>query len=426
MAVPCTLRRALCAALVLVGIAVGVGWSARPEPTFNREVVRIFQQHCQECHRAGGSAPFPLVTHAQASRRLDKIRETVSARTMPPWPPVAGYGDLVGARRLPAEDIATIRRWVEAGGREGDAADMPAPPVFEAAASRGTPDLVVRMPTSFTVPPRGGDVYRCFSIPTSFGEDRYFSIAEVVPGNARLVHHVLAMVDSAGVSEHLRSSDGLPGYPCFGGPGLRIDGYLGGWAPGARRWEMPEGVGIRLPAKARIVVQMHYHNARLTAEVDRTELRLYTAKAPVVRQVHFMRVGRFALEIPAGEARHEIEASTMAHRPMSLIAVHPHMHLLGREMKVWARTKDESIQPLIHIDDWDFNWQGFYFFAKPVALPAGAWIEMTAAWDNSAANPRNPHRPPQAVRWGERTVDEMGHAAILFTFDDERLPAASP
>jgi hypothetical protein len=77
---------------------------------------------------------------------------------------------------------------------------------------------------------------------------------------------------------------------------------------------------------------------------------------------------------------------------------------------------------MIKIDDWDFNWQGFYFFAKPVSLPIGSWIEMTAAWDNSAANPRNPHNPPQTIRWGERTVDEMGHTAVLFTYDDETLP----
>jgi len=255
-------------------------------------------------------------------------------------------------------------------------------------------------------------------------QDRYFSIAEVGPGNPRLVHHMLAMVDSAGASAHMKSSDGLPGYPCFGGPGVRIDGYLGGWAPGAPAWVMPEGVGIRLPANARIVIQMRYHNARPTAETDRTELRLYAATAPIVRRVQFMRVGKFAFEIPAGEARYEIEAGSMVYRPMSLIAVHPHMHLLGREMKVWARMKDESIRPLIHIDDWDFNWQGVYFFTKPVALPVGAWIELTAAWDNSAANPRNPHRPPQPVRWGERTVDEMGHTAILFTFDDEQVPAS--
>jgi mono/diheme cytochrome c family protein len=420
-----TAPRAVIGALALVAAVVGIA-GADGDPTFNREVVRIFQQHCQECHRTGGSAPFPLLAYDQAFRRRDKILESVSARSMPPWRPVVGYGDLAGARRLSPEDIATIRRWVETGAREGDAADRPAPRAFDVAASRGTPELVVPRPTTFTAPPRSGDIYRCFSIPTSAASDRVFSVAEVVPGNPRLVHHMLAMVDASGASAHMKATDGLPGYPCFGGPGVRIDGYLGGWTPGSTPWVMPEGVGIRLPANARIVVQMHYHNARVTPETDRTELRLYAAKTPVTRRLQFMRVGRFALEIPAGEARHEIEAGTMVHRPMSLIAMHPHMHLLGREMKVWARMKDESIQPLIHIDDWDFNWQGFYFFTKPVALPVGSWIELTAAWDNSAANSRNPHQPPQVVRWGERTTDEMGHTAILFTFDDERSPSASP
>jgi len=104
---------------------------------------------------------------------------------------------------------------------------------------------------------------------------------------------------------------------------------------------------------------------------------------------------------------------------MRIIAIHPHMHLLGREMKVWAKASDDSVTPLIYIDDWDFNWQGFYFYRTPVALPVGSWIELTAAWDNSATNPRNPNKPPRNVYWGERTVDEMGHAAILYTFEDE-------
>ena len=413
------LRLSTLVALALAAVTLGaVVATPEPEPTFNREIVRVLQGHCQECHRAGGSAPFPLVTYDQAYRRRAKILEVTQARTMPPWKAVPGYGDLRGARRMSPDEIAVIRRWVEAGGSDGDPADLPPTRVFEAAASRGTPDLVLR-PDTYTVPGKGGDVYRCFSIPTSFSQDRDFAVSEVVPGNPRLVHHMLAMVDPAGRSGSITSPDGLPGYPCFGGAGVRIDGYLGAWAPGATPWVMPEGVCIRLPAGSRVVVQMHYHNARPTAETDRTELRLYAAKTPIVKRLQFMRVGKFAFEIPAGAARHEMEAGTMVHRPMSLIAIHPHMHLLGREMKVWAKMRDESIQPLIHIDDWDFNWQGFYWFARPVPLPVGAWIELTAAWDNSAANPRNPSQPPRAVRWGERTVDEMGHAAVLFTFDDE-------
>ena len=115
-----------------------------------------------------------------------------------------------------------------------------------------------------------------------------------------------------------------------------------------------------------------------------------------------MRVGRFNLSIPAGNPRYEIEAGSFVHRPMRLIAIHPHMHMLGREM-------------------WDFNWQGFYWFRTPVALPVASWIELTAAWDNSAQNPSNPNKPPRDVSWGERTVDELGHAAILYTLDDEQL-----
>ena len=49
------------------------------------------------------------------------------------------------------------------------------------------------------------------------------------------------------------------------------------------------------------------------------------------------------------------------------------------------------------------------------------WIELMAAWDNSEKNRRNPNTPPRDITWGERTIDEMGHAAILYTFDDEKI-----
>jgi hypothetical protein len=416
-------RLAQLATVVLASIAFAGGAtlvSAAGETTFTRDVVPILQAHCQECHRAGGAAPFELAAYDHVYRRRDKIAETVRSRTMPPWKPVAGYGDFIGVRGMSKEEIGTILRWVEAGAPEGDARDRPAPRAFDTGIRRGKPDLVLKT-ESFTVKPREGDMYRCFSLPTSFTEDRYFTLSEVVPGNSRIVHHMLAMVDTAGVSSMLAARERDPGYPCFGGPGVKIDGYLGGWSPGSRPWEMPEGVGIHLPPGARVVVQMHYHNARLTPETDRTELRLYAATTPVVKRLRFMRVGKFSFTIPAEEPRHEIDGTAFVYRPMSLIAVHPHMHMLGREMKVWAKMADESTRPLIHIDDWDFNWQGFYFYKTPVALPVGTWIEMMAAWDNSAANPRNPNKPPKPVSWGERTIDEMGHAAVLYTFDDETI-----
>jgi mono/diheme cytochrome c family protein len=409
--------------ILAVLVAGDVAAADAPPVTFSQHVAPLLQQHCQECHRTGGGAPFTLDAYSHVYQRRHKILESVEKRRMPPWKAVSGYGDLAGERRMSDAEIATLARWVAAGAPEGDARDLPPPRAFAAASAVDAADLVLRPDQAFTVAGRGGDVYRCFSIPTSFPEDRYFTTAVVVPGNSKIVHHMLAMVDPTGVSAG-RTADGVGrdgerGYPCFGGPGFRIDGYLGGWAPGARPWELPDGVGMLLPKGARVVFQLHYHNAQLTPQTDLTELRLKAATGPVRKRLHFMRVGRFNLSIPAGNPRYEIEAGSFVHQRMQLIAIHPHMHMLGREMKVWARMSDESITPLIHIADWDFNWQGFYWFRTPVALPVASWIELTAAWDNSAQNPRNPNTPPRDVHWGERTVDEMGHAAILYTVDGE-------
>ena len=414
---------------LLLGILAGATGAATPggratasDVTFNQDIARLLQQRCQECHRPGGSAPFELIKYEHVYRRRDKILTAVEKRTMPPWKALQGYGEFIGERRLSDLEIAMIARWVDIGAPEGDPRDLPAPRQFSSVSLGGKSDLVLRPDQPFTVPARSGDLYRCFSVATSFSEDRYFTAADVVPGNSKIVHHVLAMVDSSGLSANIPSRDGAYGYPCFGGPGVRIDGYLGGWAPGGRPWELPDGVGILLPKGARVVFQLHYHNARLTPETDHTELRLRAASSPVQKRLHFMRVGQFRFAIPAGAARHEIDAQSFVYQPMQLIAIHPHMHLLGREMKVWARMKDESIQPLIHIPEWDFHWQGFYFYRTPVALPTGSWIELMAAWDNSEQNPRNPNKPPRDVSWGEKTTDEMGHAAILYTLDNEKLP----
>jgi hypothetical protein len=413
--------------LLVLGLAMvggGTAVAADPAPvTFTQHVAPILQQHCQECHRAGGGAPFTLGEYTHVYQRRDKVLESVEKRRMPPWKAVAGYGDLAGERRMSAVEIATIARWVATGAPEGDRRLLPPPRELAAPSALDAADLVLRPDQAFTAAGRSGDIYRCFSIPTSFAEDRYFTTAVVVPGNPKIVHHMLAMVDPTGVSANMTSGgvgrDGAYGYPCFGGPGFGIEGYLGGWAPGARPWDLPEGVGMLLPKGARVVFQLHYHNAQLAPQTDLTELRLKAAKGPVQKKLHFMRVGRFNLSIPAGNPRYEIEASSFVHQPMRLIAIHPHMHMLGREMKVWAEMKDKAVTPLIHIDDWDFHWQGFYWFRTPVALPVASWISLTAAWDNSERNPRNPNKPPRNVYWGERTVDEMGHAAILYTLDDE-------
>ena len=140
--------------------------------TFTRDIAPLLQQHCQECHRPGQIAPFALLSWEQAYSRRQKIRKVVTSRRMPPWKPVAGYGEFHGVRGLSATEIAAIESWVKAGAPQGNPDDLPAPRVFADAPPLGTPDLTLTAEV-YTVPGQTGDIYRCLVVDNVFAETRY-------------------------------------------------------------------------------------------------------------------------------------------------------------------------------------------------------------------------------------------------------------
>jgi hypothetical protein len=121
--------------------------------------------------------------------------------------------------------------------------------------------------------------------------------------------------------------------------------------------------------------------------------------------------------LPAGEANKSVNMSFTVPYDATAYGAMPHMHMLGRSMKSWIELPDGREVPLVHVKDWDFNWQLLYEFAKPVKIPAGSTIRATAVYDNSSDNPRNPNEPPQEVRWGEQTTDEMALLIVSYTRD---------
>src|SRR5437899_4023334 len=88
-------------------------------PTFNKQVVRIFQQHCQTCHRPGNIAPFSLMTYSEARQHAFDIRNAVMSGEMPPWKPVNAHGVFQGERSLSDQEIDTLSHWAMAGAPEG-------------------------------------------------------------------------------------------------------------------------------------------------------------------------------------------------------------------------------------------------------------------------------------------------------------------
>jgi mono/diheme cytochrome c family protein len=395
-------------------------------PTFSKEVVRIFQDHCQTCHHPGDIGPFSLMTYDDAYANRLQIKLMTKSREMPPWKPVAGCGAFADARTLTQEEIDTIAKWVDDGAPEGNRAELPAPLEFSGGWALGEPDLVLSYSQPYT-PPATGDIYRCFPLPTNLVADQYVEAIDVRPGDAETVHHVIAYLDTSGASQKLDDDDPGPGYTSFGGPGFSItdptSATLGGWAPGARPTRLPDGVALSLPAASRVVLQVHYHVHSGAPKPDTTRIGIYFSKTKPKKLLRILPLINTSFTIPPNDPNYKVTASFTVPPFFDAHAwvIAPHMHLLGRKMHVTATLPNGTTQCLIGIDDWDFNWQGMYRFNDPVALPAGTRVALEAFYDNSSANARNPNDPPKAVSWGEQTTDEMCIAFIGVTLDIENL-----
>jgi len=406
------------------------------QPSYTRDVAPILRAKCAQCHRAGDIAPFPLTSFEAAFDYKDDVRNAVSEGRMPPWKPVAGYGSFRDSTALTTEEKTTLLEWIDAGAPRGDDADLPEVPAETGEWVLGEPDQVLQMAEPYTAP-RGRDMYRCFVLPAGGDQDRWVSAVDFLPGDRRSVHHIILYLDPKGESERLDARDEGPGYTCFGGPGttagvesladvtaLLSNGIsLGGWAPGTRPHHLPDGTAMKLPRGARIIMQVHYY-VRGGAEPDQTRIGIYYARSRVTRQLLQVpilpldRRGRPSLEIPAGAEKHEVRTEFVVPPPISttIVTIFPHMHLLGTEIKADIVRLNGTVEPLIYIDKWDFNWQGAYTYTEPVPLSMLQRVRLSCTYNNSESNPRNPNNPLKTIRWGEGTEDEMCLVFLGLTF----------
>ena len=400
--------------------------SGLAQPTFSSDIAKIVQGKCQQCHRDGDVAPFAMNGYDDLVTWSDDIARVLKAKIMPPWKPVKGHGEFRDAFNLTDDERAMMIDWIAKGMPLGDPAAVPDLQTTPTTWQLGDPDMVIQMPQVFDVP-RTKDLYRCFVIPMDFDTQQFVSAVQVVPGNRQIVHHVILYIDSSGNADKLNGKDGQPGYTCFGGPGdgvaTTLGNILGGWVPGQRARLLPDGIAVALPPKARVVMQVHYYPSGKPGP-DQTKVGLYFAKAPVERRLVFVPVLQDKLKIQPGDAN-AVRTASFAIPPLldaKGIVIAPHMHLLGRTINVELLGADKkTVTPMVYIDDWDFNWQGFYSWTEPVPLPAFSTVKLTCSYDNTTNNPKNPSNPLKVVDWGEGTEDEMCLAFIGLTFDNENL-----
>ena len=372
-------------------------------PSYSEDIAPIIYDKCLQCHHSGGISPLPLETYADAVSNAGMIQHVTSSGEMPPWPPDTLFQNYAYENTLSMGEITKITNWITAGAPLGDTSLLPPMPIFPNSLQLGAADLELQIPTYTSTATSNTDDYVCFSIPTSIMQNRKIRAIEVIPGNIQTVHHVLVSIDPFPNSSVITTPN------CMGPQGSVIYSY----APGSSALIYPQtantSFGVELPSNSSISLAMHYP-AGSAGQVDSTKVKFYFyPQATVIREISnefLINEGLFGT--PFYLPPNQITEITGSYGPTiqdySLMSVFPHMHLLGKDLICYAVTPSNDTINLVKINNWDFEWQGNYYFEKFLKVPAGSMIYAKGNYDNTAS-PTNPN--PVMVQSGFNTEDEM-------------------
>jgi hypothetical protein len=270
------------------------------------------------------------------------------------------------------------------------------------------------------VPATGVLQYEYIVIPTGFKKDTWVTASEIRPGARSVVHHMSAIVRPRGAAWLKDAQPGVPyipqassreGQPDSSDPQAGMidesDEFLVGYAPGMQPQRFDTDRSAKLiPAGADIVLQIHYTPNGKTQMRDQTSIGLTLAKEPPARRFYSATAQSWRWEIPPGDPNYEAHAQMTFGEPVELVFLQPHMHLRGKDMTIRLVYPTGETETILSVPRYTFDWQIVYYLAKPLLLPAGTRVEVTAHWDNSVSNRANPD-PSKAVTWGNQSGDEM-------------------
>ena len=411
---------------IFIGLFLFISSGIVSQPTFSKDVAPIVFKHCTVCHRQGEIGPMKLTNYEEVKNWAFTIKYVTTNKIMPPWKADESYSRFVDENYLSQSQIKTISDWVNAGAPEGNPSQTPKLPDFPSNSLLGVPDLVLKFKKSYIHKGNGQDEYRYFVLPTGLTESKKIKAIELRPGNKKIVHHALFFSDQSGKARQYDEKTPEYGFNANENADFRVfevinrDQYPG-YVPGQKPRNFPDGLAQILPANSDLVIQMHY--APWSAdEADSSTVNIFFAKDNEVidRTVKDYIMLPFNLVTGANSffllpnQVKKFEGIYTVPSDISLIGIFPHMHLLGKNWEVYVENPDGTKTNLIKINDWDFNWQGGYYFDKYKIAKKGSKIRAFATYDNTTNNPNNPNNPLKIVTWGEGTKDEMYYLPLLY------------
>jgi hypothetical protein len=309
----------------------------------------------------------------------------------------------------------------------------------------------------------GTDDYHCTLIDPKVAHNSFIVSSQFFPGtgpSAKEVHHAILFLVPPNLVDAARTADaGGKGWTCFGEPPVLGKGlgqflsmpWLSAWAPGHGKDVMPAGTGTPLPAHSLIIMQVHYNLLPGDAPVSpKAELDTVPASAnlrptsiqPLVstptipcpagvtgplcdRQAEltdlakrfgsYMTMFDMGMEAICGQNPMDPPQGTTTSctwhiaRPGYIVRVAPHMHLIGRSMRITLQPAGAKAKVLMNTPNYDFNYQKATNLASWVKVTAGETVTVSCTYDPKLAQqlPALRKLPPHYVTWGDGSSDEM-------------------
>lgn len=329
------------------------------QPTWAGGVGLIFENRCMECHRNGGAAPMPFLNLGQVRKWTAKMKDVLQQGTMPPWPASPNHS-YANSKRLTPKELETLIAWIDAGFAPGEGEYTPARN-WDSAWMIGEPDHVFDL-DDFTIPEDSAEMVREFDLATGFDTDKFIIATEVRPTDTYLVLEITA-------------------------------GPLGAYHVGNNVTVLPEGHAFLLKKGESVKVRVHYTKEAGWEEFDtESQIAVKFATDPGAIKHAWLsdRMANDDFTIPAGKDSQDVTSEFTFEADGAITALNPVMRLRGKKVAVTATMPDGSTNELLNIPYWDPAWNFTYILPAPLDVPKGTKVTMTANFDNSDMNAKNP------------------------------------
>jgi hypothetical protein len=404
------------AILMLASSSAGIG----AVPTFTKDVAPILVKHCASCHDS-------LLTYSGAGSAAQAIKQQVQMRAMPPWPADPAHSlKFRNDARLSEHDVATLVAWVDAGTPKGNDKDLPpAPnPGSQWLNPEGRPpDAIISLP-NIHVGATGEVPYIQQLIKVPVTEDKWLVAMQLLPGNRDLLHHM--GITEVTLPEGMRPEQvnefaaiarkyGIPDGPAANiRPAVEDPtnagtyDMLGVYTPGSTFEGFTDDSGKLLKGGKNYYINFNIHYTTTgKPEADRSQLGLWFRSTPPGHQLIRAPIAvdtiiaagtelltdspgtraegtRAAIPpIPAYAQNYEVIGISAYTQPVTIYQLQPHAHMRAKDFTYVAVYPDGSEQVLLTVPAYDFHWQLAYQLDRPLTLPPGSKLIVTAHYDNS-------------------------------------------